>query len=200
MSGPTMLVGCPGSGKTYLAWELAKADCDRTAYPILVVDTARVDTFAHLHHTRSVRETIERVWGAGLTCAYTPESPEEFDRLMQAARAGKKVIIVIDELKNVLPSVRSMSLPFQMALRLYRHSEIEGVYATTQCYADAARPLKAVVSDWRFFRINAGGDRADIHHDFGVPEETLAALPSARELVQRGEDPMKAHVHIKTGF
>lgn len=180
MSGPVILCGCPGSGKTYLADQLARAEVDRTGYPLLVIDSARVDKFNAMHHAASVRETIERVWGEGLHTAYTPESPEDFDRIAAAARAGKRVVILIDELKNVLPSSRSMSLAFQLMVRLWRHAEIPAIYATTQSYADAARPLRAVVSEWIFFRMTAPADLEAIGKDFIADPAEIAALP-ARE-------------------
>ncbi len=177
MSGPVVLIGCPGSGKTTKARELAVAEVARTGFPLLVIDSARVDQFKDLVHTKTVRETIERVWGQGLHTAFTPEAPEDFDRLAAAARAGKRCIILIDELKNVLPSVRSMSLPFQLAMRLWRHSEIEGFFATTQSYADAARPLRAVVSKWIVFRMTAPQDLEALRQDLGLDPAEIAALP-----------------------
>lgn len=188
MSGPTILCGCPGSGKTFKAHELALAEVGRSGYPLLVIDSARVDRYAAMHHAATVRETVERIWGEGLHTAYTPEDPEDFDRLAAAARAGKNVVIEIDELKNVLPSTRSMSLPFQLMVRLWRHSNIPAIYATTQSYADAARPLRAVASEWYFFRMTAPADLDAIRQDHGLDPVELAQLPKYE------------FKHVKAGF
>lgn len=200
MTGPVVLIGCPGSGKTHLARQLAGADVGRTGFPLLVIDSARVDQFQDLHHAQTVREAIERVWGQGLHTAFTPEAPEQFDRLAAAARAGKRCVILIDELKNVLPSVRSMSLPFQLAMRLWRHSEIEGIYATTQSYADAARPLRAVVSKWFVFRMTAPQDLEAIRQDLALEPAEIAALPSAKQCVDAGRPVSDAYREVKVGF
>ncbi len=185
MTGPVIIIGCPGSGKTTLAREMAIAEAERTGFPMLVIDSARVDQFKDVHHAPSVKDTILRIWGEGKHCAYTPEAPEDFDRLAAAARAGKRVIIVIDELKNVLPSVRSMSLPFQLAMRLWRHSEIQGIYATTQSYADAARPLRAVVSQWIVFRMTAPADLEALKQDLGLDPAEVASLPQFQKIERK---------------
>lgn len=207
MSGPVILLGCPKAGKTWKAWDLAVDDARRMGYPILLIDTAREEKFAHIPHALTVRETIERVWGEGEHTAYTPAGADagadDFNRLAAAAQAGKHAIIVITELKHVLPSHRSMSLPFQMMVRLHRHSFLEGVYACSQSYEDAARPLKSVVSEWYIFRLTAGPDLRAVEEDFGrfgVTADRVFALPSAEELVARREDPSGAYIHVKTGF
>jgi len=177
VSGPVVLIGCPGSGKTTLARKLASEEVSRTGFPLLVIDSARVEQFQDLVHAATVRETIHRIWGQGLTTAFTPEKPEDFEKLAAAARAGKRCIILIDELKFVLPSVRSMALEFQLAMRFWRHSKLEGIYATTQSYADAARPLRAVVSRWIVFRMTAPQDLEALRQDLALDPAEIAALP-----------------------
>lgn len=177
MPGPEILLGCPGSGKTTEAVKRAKEESARTGYPILAVDPARAAQFLDWPRAATLKEAIEKLWKEGSHVAWTPENAEEFDSMMSAARAGRRIIIVIDELKFCLPSSRSMSLPFQLAIRLWRHADLPAVYATTQSYSDAARPLRAAVSNWVIFRMTAPGDLKALQEDFGLDADEISQLP-----------------------
>jgi hypothetical protein len=188
MPGPVVLLGCPGSGKSRLALELALQEVNRTGYPLLIIDPARAWNFQSYHHAETPDEVVTWLWGKRKHVAYTPMDPErDFEPLMRAARAGRQVILLIDELKFVLPSSRSMSLQFQLAVRLWRHADLPAIYATTQCYLDAARPLRAAVSRWMIFRCVDPGDLAHLAKDFRLDPARVEQLGPGEYLeVQRG--------------
>lgn len=187
-TGPVVLLGCPGSGKSTLALQLALEEVNRTGYPLLVIDPARAWNFTGFTHAENLNQVVDSLWGRRKSIAWTPEDPDEdFEPLIKAVRAGGRVIVLIDELKFVLPSSRSMSLQFQLAVRLWRHADLPSIYATTQCYLDAARPLRAAVSRWILFRCVDPGDLEQLSRDFGVDPEVVRTLPQGRYLeVVRG--------------
>ncbi len=183
MSGPVVLLGAPGTGKSKLAHQLALDEVNRTGYPLLIIDPARAWNFASYPHARTRGEIADRLWGEGKHVAFTPENEDDFEPIMKGIRAGERVIVLIDELKFVLPSARSMSFQFQMAVRLWRHAKIPAIFATTQCYQDAARPLKAAVRLWYIFRMTDPGDLDHLAKDFRLEKELVENLRDGEYLL-----------------
>ncbi len=176
MPGPCMLVGCPGSGKSKKALEMALEAVDRTGFPMIIIDPARAWNFTKYHHAATVRELVDRVWRDGQHTAYTPEDPAEIVLILKAARKGRQVIIVLDEFKDLIPSPRSIPHVLQAIFRLWRHLEIAEILAATQCYTDAARPFKGSVSKWKIFRLPPGPDQDDCCRDFKLDPARVGTL------------------------
>lgn len=173
--GITFVLGCPGSGKTTLAWRIV---CDRAAAdgkPILVIDPQRVQTFAGLPHAASVREVCVALWKDGRHVAYTPNGEDDFDALFRAVRAGKNVHVLVDEARFFM-SGRAIPPGFNLFARVYRHALCD-VVCTSQSYQDAGRPLKAVVGEWRIGRMTSQGDLEALRVDHNLDPAEIAQLP-----------------------
>jgi len=172
--GITFILGCPGSGKTTLAYQLLKARAS-DGRPALVIDPQRVAQFVSVPHAETVRAAVEAVWGRGEHVAYTPVDVEDFDKLMSACRAGKNVHVLIDEARFFM-SGRTVPPGFSLLSRVYRHA-FSDVIATSQSYQDAGRPVKAVVGEWRVGRMTAPGDLDALRADLALDPAEIAALP-----------------------
>src|SRR5690349_12511531 len=97
--GPTAFVGVPGSEKTKQALAAALEESKRTGWPILAVDPGRVWNFKEWPHAPTVEAVVNTLWEARQSVAWTTENMAEFDRVMEAARAAGRVIILIDEVR-----------------------------------------------------------------------------------------------------
>lgn len=187
-----LILGCPGSGKTTEGRNLA-ASMTAQGAALLTVDTGRNEILEDLYHAPTLETTIDTVWGHGLDCAYTPKNPDEFDRLCGAIYGGRGVVLFIDELFNVVPSVRSVPENFQRCLR-ERRRVLAGAVITSQLYRDCARAMKGLVTHLRVGRMTAPEDQADLKADYGLVPEVLAQLPAAKD------DPAGAFLEVKVGF
>ncbi len=174
-AGAVLIVGCPGSGKSTLARRLAAEECSGDGRPIIVVDPARVDTFADMHHAANLRELAYRVWQRGEHTAWSPERQEDFDRLFQLIRKLGSVILVVDELR-FFASNQSLSLPAVMVTRILRHLNVS-IYGVSQSYGDLSRQLTSIASEIIVFRCTAPRDLERLKEDHGLSPEKIAALP-----------------------
>ncbi len=173
--GITFVLGCPGSGKTTLAWKIV---CERAAAdgkPILVIDPQRVKTFKDIPHAPDVRAVCVALWKEGRHVAYTPNGEDDFEAVFRAVRAGRNVHVLVDEARFFM-SGRSIPLAFGLFTRVYRHALCD-VVATSQSYQDAGRPLKAVVGEWRIGRMTASGDLEALRVDLTLDPAEIAQLP-----------------------
>lgn len=179
--GPTLIVGSPGTGKTTEARRLALQDVAATGFPLLAIDPAHVNTLEDIHHEKTLLGTIKRVWGEGQHTAYTPETETEFDTLMQAARAGTRIVLLIDEL-SFYASSHYLSPALSLLGRLYRYA-LAHVYTTTQHFGDLSQQLVAVSARIIVFRTVSPRALERLEREFGLPPERVKALPQYHRFV-----------------
>lgn len=199
MSGPVGILGCPGSGKTTLARRLASDIVARTGAPLLVIDTGAVENFTDIPHAQDVDDLIEMVWTDGVHAAYTPKDPEEFETVCGAIIGGRNVVVLIDELKNVIPPGHPMRANCRRILSEWRRI-LAGAFVTSQLYHDSGRALQGLASEWYFFRMLGPEDQRDIRADHGIEPEVIANLPSAKECALTGRREAESYIYRKVGF
>ncbi len=179
MSGITFVLGCPGSGKSTRALQIVTERAAADGKPILILDPQRVETFAKVHHSITVREVLFRVYDQGMHVAFTPESPSDFERLFKAVKAagehGRGVHVLVDESRFFM-SGRTIPLAFDLFARVYRHV-FATVVCTSQSYQDAGRPLKAVVGEWLIGRMTSPADLDALKADLGLDPAEISTLP-----------------------
>jgi hypothetical protein len=208
--GPAGIIGCPGSGKTSLAREMASELVAATGCPLIIVDTGRNELFEDQYHAASLAELIAIVWGEGDHVTWTPQSPEEFEALAAAlygtaedARARhvpiQLPILLLDELCNIFGAQKVIRLNFRKCLNEWRRT-MTGCFVTSQLYHDGGNALKGLCSDWSFHRMIGPDDCKDIRADYWIPPEIIAKLPSRRECAEAGRPLSDAYVHVKAGF
>lgn len=208
-TGPVLILGCPGSGKTTLGESLAYDLIDVTGAALIVADTGRVEAFDKMYHAASLAELARRVWGEGFHTAYTPEDPEDFNQLckmiVDAAEANRArglqvvpVILFLDELFNIKPG-REVPKWFSKCLREWRRI-LAGAFVTSQLYRDSGRVLKGLVSRIIVHRMTAPEDQTDLRADYGLEPEVISVLPSAKECYDAGRPVSDAYKDLKVGF
>lgn len=193
------ILGCPGSGKTSLARALAHQAVEESGAPLLVVDTAHQEIFEDMYHASSVDEVLDIVWGEGDHCAYKPRDPHDFETLMGGVYGGRNVVLVVDELRNVIPPGTTMRANFRNCLSEHRRVLVAG-FVTSQLYSDSGAALRGLSTEWYFFRMLEDQDKIDIRRHHQIPEEVIAALPSAKECFESGRPTSEAYVYKKVGF
>ena len=183
IGGVTLFVGCPGSGKTTLARDCAFLDCEKNGRPIVVVDPSRVDQLKCFPHATGLEATVREAWGVGSHVAYTPQGEDEFDGLMAAARAGKDVILLLDELR-FFASAHYLSRELTLACRMWKHSNLS-VYGTTQHVGDLHAELLAVVTNLVVFRVTSPRGLERLQREYGLAPDVVSQLPQFEYLTVR---------------
>lgn len=210
MSGPVLILGCPGSGKTTRALDMAASLISSTGAVLVVIDTGRVELFDRMYHASTLAELAARVWGEGLHTAYTPSSPADFELLCgmiydaaEANRAKRKPVVPVafltDELYNVRSAFRKDESAAQRILREHRRV-LAGAYITSQLYRDGGRVIKGLISELVVYRMTAPEDQADLRADYGLNADELAALPSAKQCAESKRPISDAYRILKVGF
>ena len=210
MGGPAGIIGCPGSGKTSLAREMASRLVSETGCPLIIVDTGRNELFDDQYHAASLQEVLEIVWGEGEHVTWTPASPDEFESLCgsiynvakdaRERRAEVQLpILLLDELRNTFGLQKVIRPKFAQCLIEWRRT-LTGCLVTSQLYHDGGNALKGLCEEWYFHRMLAPDDQKDIRADYGYEPEVIAALPSRKECALAGRPLSDAYIHRKVGF
>ena len=170
-----LICGCPQSGKTTKALELARQEALETGFPVLALDPGRVRQLEDIPEAESFRELVYAVWDRGTHSRICPESEESWNRVWTAIRKLGRCIVLVDEARFFVNAFK-MSLPAVLATRVLNHLRVS-IILTTQSYGDLPRSLSSVATELHVFRCTAPRDLERLREDYGLDPAEIAALP-----------------------
>jgi hypothetical protein len=179
----TYYLGIPLSGKTHAALERAAQLVSESGNPLLVIDPEGASNFDHLPRRASVREVIEAVWGRREHAVYTPpilDGPE-VDQLASAVRAGRDVVLLVDEVAAFLSAYKGRGeSPLLRLFRGRRHARAH-ILCTTQHPGDLPEVVLGTAPELIVFRCD--GERALKRlSERGLDPEVVSKLPPRESL------------------
>jgi len=170
-----LICGCPGSGKTTKALEIAREEVGRLGFPLLALDPGRVKQLEDIPEAENIRELVYAVWDRGVHTRYCPESDAEWDKVWSLLRKLGRCIVLVDEARYFM-SAHRLSLPAVLATRILRHLKVS-VILTTQSYGDIPRGIASVAGELYVYRCTAPRDLERLKEDHGLDPAEVAALP-----------------------
>lgn len=177
--GVSVYIGTTGAGKTYRALADLRelhAKGDRGA---IVVDSAGTKTLRELPQALTLEDAIRRAWGPSKELVrWTPlddptrkiDSERDFERLMNAARHGGNVRILVDELSfwARCPSMLRLG-------RIWRASNVTLLFTAQHVGADVGQSLLACNPRLYIFRVTAPRSLEFAEKYLGLDPNTVRA-------------------------
>lgn len=182
------MVGCPQSGKTSLAKHSARVAHLNRGWPVLIVDSAEVHNLADVP-LHSTEDAIEALWREPRGHArVVPRDIEEMDRLMRAVRAGKRVVVVVDEAHFWLSAQSGVSGELVKLMRATQHAQVDLILTTQHLTGDVPQSALSCTTDLYVFRCTAPRVLQTLDREYGLEREQVRNLPQFHFL------------HVSTGF
>lgn len=169
-----LVVGCPGSGKTTKALELAREEIGKSGRPLLVLDPGRVKPLEEIPEAEDIRELVYAVWDRGAHCRYCPDAEAEWDKVWDVIRKLGRMIVLVDEARYFMSAYR-LSLPAVLATRILRHLEVS-VILTTQSYGDIPRGISSIAGELYVYRCTAPRDLERLKEDHALDPAEISTL------------------------
>lgn len=165
--------GLPGCGKSTKMREHVMATAASSGRAVIVANPARVPQWADLHFEEDVAEVIEAAWGRGEHVACAPSS-EDLERLCAACRAGKDVILAIDELRPYA-SAHSAGDELVILARQHRWARCD-LLMGTQSIGDVRTDLLAAVDTIHTGRVTSPRLLDYLKREYGLDPEMVTKL------------------------
>jgi hypothetical protein len=178
--GVRWIVGCPQSGKTTLARWLAGELSRARGVPVLVIDPAKVWNLAD-QREYEIEEAVGALWKEPRASArIVPRGLADVDRMCRAIRAGKDVVLLVDEAHFWL-SAQSGSSPQLVALmRATQHARADLILTTHHLTGDVPQSALSCTTEIYAFRNVAPRVLECLDRSFGLPADRVRALPQFR--------------------
>lgn len=178
MSGPILLHGIPGCGKSTRARELAARASKETGWPILVHDPARAKVWADLPHAETLDEALQALYKRRDHVAYSTNDPPLVDRLAAALLECGGAVFVLDELR-VVSTAHSAPRNLVLLARQWRHAGGRGVrlLMLTQRINDCAGDLISACARIDTGRCSAPRILDYLESEFALGRAQVQALP-----------------------
>jgi hypothetical protein len=177
--GSAWYLGVPGSGKTSLAWKHLRALVEADHDPALIVESVPEARFLGVPLKKTVADVIDALWNERTSARFvgSTASEEELDQLFDAVLGGGRVHLFIDESAFYVNARRGAFAPLPRLLRSYRHSSVT-IQATTQhASGDVSQEALACAPTLYVFRTMAPSALEALERRYGIPPETVKALP-----------------------
>lgn len=164
-------------------------DVAETAWPRLIIDSMGAWNFRAMGHVEphvvadkrregglcgAVVAAVRDVWEKRRHTQIVPCGVADVDRLMNAARAGRRVSLFVDEIRFWM-SKRSITQAMTRTLRSWAHAELI-VRGTTQRIADVHEDALACHTAIYVFRTVSPADVETLWKLYQVPRDRVATL------------------------
>ena len=183
LEGVSWYVGCPHSGKTTAASVHARWFREKFGVPVVVVDSEETEDFRGLDHC-APRELPELVWKAKQSVAVKPGSVADVDAVAEAVRAGKDVVLLVDEASLWL-SNRRCSEALLRVLRTTQHCRVRVLLTTQHFSGDIPQAALACAPDLYLFRTTSPRALDVLSRHFSIDAEQARTLEKHHYLAQR---------------
>lgn len=152
-----------------------------------MVDTeeSMAEAFPDMPVAGSVGEAIELIWQQGTHCRWTPDDPDELERVAAAARELRGAVLLVDESSDYLHSGTKRRSRVLKLIRTHRHSDVWLLFTTQHFSGDV--PQAAFGGGPLVYVFNTTGPAAleQLQRRWGVPPELAASLDAGQCFVLR---------------
>jgi KaiC/GvpD/RAD55 family RecA-like ATPase len=180
-------VGCPKSGKTYLALKHAREQAARTGYGVLLVDSqGEARNFGGVERVAGVDDALIALHGRqAREVKWTPETFEQVEALARALRAVGKLHVVVDESAFWINSQRGRDSHLVRLLRAHGHVPIT-LHLTTQHYsADVPQEARSCAPVLYVFRCTGQATLNVLEREHRLDPRQVETLPARQFLTVR---------------
>lgn len=178
--GVRWFVGCPQSGKTTLARELASRLHRERGVPVLVLDAQEVHNFADVP-ARDLADVAATLWRhPRASVRVVPRNVEEVDRLCRAASAGGDLVVLVDEAHNWLSAQSGCSGELVRLMRTVQHARADLFLTTQHLTGDVHQGALSCTTELYVFRNTSPRVLQVLERDFGMDRARVQALPQFR--------------------
>jgi len=184
-------LGCPKSGKTYLALQHARAEAARTGFGVLLLDAmGEARNFAGIEQVASAEEALIALHAEGRReVKWNPLGC--FDEVEALARALQKIgrlHVIVDESAHWINSRRGSDSCLMRLVRAHGHVPIT-LHLTTQHYsADVPQEARSCAPTLYVFRCTGQATLDVLQKEHRLDPRLLEALPA------------RHFVTVRTGF
>jgi len=173
--------GVPGCGKTTLALEDAGALCRAHGWPVLAIDSTRAVQFLGHPHAATVDACLDALYGAPRAHAvFTPESADQVEELARGVRAGRRVVVLVDESAFWFNAQAGRQGELLRLMRGWRHAEVRLLLTTQHLSGDIPQEAWACDPRVAVFRQVAPAAFDVLRRRFGIEREEVERLEVGR--------------------
>jgi DNA helicase HerA-like ATPase len=153
-------------------FQRARRMIEETGRTLVIVDPARVPTWRYVPHAKSLTDCVRRAW-SGKHVAFDA-SPSDLEGLCRAARAGKDIILAIDELRPYASS-HVVGDDLVILARQHRHCRVD-LLLGTQSIGDVRTDLLAAVDTVYTGRVTSPRLLDFLKREWGLDPSRVQAL------------------------
>lgn len=179
-------MGVPYSGKTTLAVARALARARARGCPLVAIDPGRVKQFRGFPRASSPAELVELVYEHREPFAvFSPAGVLELEEAIRALRAGKDVVLLVDEAHTYLSAQSGSSSELVHTLREGQHARADTFLVTQHLSGDVPQSALSCTTMLHVFRCTSPRVLRLLESEWGVPRARVATLPPYRFLSLR---------------
>jgi hypothetical protein len=175
--GVTWCVGIPQSGKTTHALRLVTEASTRLRIPFLALDSAHVAQLGGIPRARSFDDVLRRLWIDRSSCAWSPNHLDDVDRTCKAIRAGRRVLLLVDEAHFWLSSRSGVSASLVALMRATQHAESHVYLTTHHLTGDIPQSALSCAPTLYVFRCTSPRVLQVLEQEFALDSALIRTLP-----------------------
>jgi hypothetical protein len=169
--------GVPGCGKTTRALLDAGELVRALGWPVLIIDSTRATQFLGYPHEATPEACFAKLYGSPRAHAViTPERQEEVEALCRGVRAGKRVVVLVDESAFWFNASTGRQGELLRLMRGWRHAELRLLLTTQHLSGDVPQEAWSCAPRVNVYRQGAPAAFDVLRKRFGIEPEEVAQL------------------------